>query len=110
MWGAPPRLTTRSGTLRRIPPRILLKAGVDLGMLGKDEICCGSPVARIGDRETFMGLALRNIEMLNKSGVKEIVAFCPGCFRAITHDYKEIPNAPKACRQRFITRPSTLTS
>jgi Fe-S oxidoreductase len=74
--------------------KILLKAGVDLGMLGKNEICCGSPVARIGDRETFMSLAKRNIELLNESGVKEIVSFCPGCFRAMTHDYKEIPGAP----------------
>ena len=89
--------------------KILLKAGVDLGMLGKDEICCGSPVARIGDRETFMSLAKRNIELLNESGVKEIVSFCPGCYRAMTHDYKEIPGAP-ALKARCTIRRNILIS
>ncbi len=74
---------------------ILLKAGVDLGMLGKDELCCGSPIARVGDRETFISLAKRNIERLNSLGVKEIVTSCPGCFRAIRHDYAEIPGVPE---------------
>jgi len=74
---------------------ILLKAGVDLGTLGKDELCCGSPIARVGDRETFISLAKRNIERLNSLGVKEIVTSCPGCFRAIRHDYAEIPGVPE---------------
>jgi Fe-S oxidoreductase len=73
---------------------ILLSAGVDLGMLGKKEICCGSPIARIGDRETFMELAKRNIELLNDIGAKEIVTFCPGCYRAIKYDYKQVPGVP----------------
>jgi heterodisulfide reductase subunit D len=38
-----------------------------------------------------MALAKRNTELLNESGIQEIVTFCPGCYRAITHDYKEIP-------------------
>lgn len=74
---------------------ILLSAGVDLGMLGKKEICCGSPIARIGDRETFMALAKRNIELLNDIGAKEIVTFCPGCYRAIKYDYKQVPGVPE---------------
>jgi Fe-S oxidoreductase len=63
-------------------------------MLGKKEICCGSPVARIGDRETFISLAKRNIELLNGTEAKEIVTFCPGCYRALNIDYKEIPDVP----------------
>lgn len=75
--------------------KILIHAGVDLGMLGKKEICCGSPIARVGDRETFLTLVKRNIELLNESGAKEIVTFCPGCYRAIKIDYKEVPGVPK---------------
>lgn len=70
---------------------ILLRSGVDLGILGKDELCCGSPLARIGDRETFMELAGKNIDRLNNCGAKEIVTFCPGCYRSLNHDYGEIP-------------------
>jgi len=83
--------------------KILLHAGVDLGMLGKKEICCGSPVARIGDRETFITLARRNIELLNETGVKEIVTFCPGCYRALKHDYKEVPEVPELNASVFHT-------
>jgi len=75
--------------------KIMLAAGTDLGMLGKKEICCGSPVARIGDRETFISLATRNIEFLNNTGAKEIVTFCPGCYRSLNVDYKEIPGVPE---------------
>jgi len=73
---------------------ILLKAGVDLGTLGQNELCCGSPIARIGDRETFFELARRNIDRLNALGLKEIVTSCPGCYRAIKLDYAEIPDVP----------------
>ena len=74
--------------------RILMAAGVDLGMLGKQEICCGSPIARIGDRETFLPLARRNIELLNATGARDIVTFCPGCYRALRYDYAQVPDAP----------------
>jgi Fe-S oxidoreductase len=83
--------------------RILLAGGTDLGMLGKKEICCGSPVARIGDRETFIALAKRNIELLNDTGVQEIVTFCPGCYRALSYDYREIPGVPKLKARIFHT-------
>ncbi len=73
---------------------VLLKAGVDLGTLGKNELCCGSPIARIGDRETFVSLVKKNVELLNSLGIKEIVTSCPGCFRAIKVDYAEIPGIP----------------
>jgi heterodisulfide reductase subunit D len=74
--------------------RLLLAAGVDLGTLGKDEICCGSPVARVGDRETFAALARRTVDILNKTGAREIVTACPGCYRALLHDYPEVPGVP----------------
>jgi Fe-S oxidoreductase len=73
---------------------ILLQAGVDLGILGKHEICCGSPAARIGDRELFINLVKRNIELLNKLGAKEIVTACAGCYRALKYDYPQVPDVP----------------
>lgn len=93
--GCTTALDPAMATVAQDTATILLKAGVDLGMLGKDELCCGSPIARIGDRDTFISLARRNIELLNGLGVKEIVTSCPGCFRAIRHDYAEIPDTPE---------------
>jgi Fe-S oxidoreductase len=82
-------------SLRNVPQntaRILLQAGVDVGIFGKNEICCGSPAARIGERETFMQLAKRNAELIAKRGIKEIVTSCAGCYRVLKFDYPEVPN------------------
>ena len=39
--------------------RLLKTAGVDFGILGKEEICCGDPVRRIGNEYLFQGIARR---------------------------------------------------
>ena len=75
--------------------QIMVKAGIGLGIFGNNEICCGSPVARIGERETFMSLARRNVELLNKRGIKEIVTSCAGCYRVLKFDYPEVPDIPE---------------
>lgn len=85
-------------SLRKVPQntaQIMVKAGVDVGIFGNNEICCGSPAARIGERTTFMKLAKRNIELFKKCGVKEIVTSCAGCYRALKFDYPEVPDLPE---------------
>ncbi len=84
--------------------KLLLAAGVDLGTLGKDEICCGSPVARVGDRETFIALAKRNVEILNKTGARKIVTSCPGCYRALAARLSRGAGRTAALRPIFCTR------
>ena len=67
----------------------LRAAGLDPFWLGSDEVCCGSPLARIGQRELFEEVARRNIASLEAAGAKEIVTVCPGCLKAL-RDYREI--------------------
>lgn len=62
---------------------ILKKAGVDFGILGKNEICCGSTVYKIGDEELSEEYAKKNIETFNDLGVKTIVTQCAGCYRML---------------------------
>ena len=84
-------------SLRNVPQntaRILLQAGVAVGIFSKNEICCGSPAARIGDRKTFIDLAKRNTALFAKRGIKEIVTSCAGCYRALKFDYPEVPDVP----------------
>ena len=69
--------------------QILKKAGVDFGILGPREICCGSIAARIGDRDLFQQLVKRNIDIFNSSGVSTIVTACAGCYKTISEDYPE---------------------
>lgn len=73
--------------------KILQAAKVDFGILGQDELCCGSIGIRLGERDYFKKIAKQNVERLNnlyeKSGVKTIVTSCSGCFKTFFQDYPE---------------------
>lgn len=64
-------------------------AGVKLGILGKDEKCCGEPARKMGNEYLYQTLAMENIEMLNSCGVKKIVTTCPHCFNTLAKDYRD---------------------
>lgn len=68
--------------------RVLEALGTDLLYLGKDELCCGSPLLRLGEKELFLELARGNVERLTASGATEIVTVCPGCLKALG-EYRE---------------------
>ncbi|MCF8034582.1 MAG: (Fe-S)-binding protein [Desulfarculaceae bacterium] len=67
------------------------KLGLDFGILGDNEVCCGSTAMRVGDAEEFKRLATHNLELFKKlhdeQGVNTIITSCAGCYRAIKKDY-----------------------
>ena len=70
---------------------ILEKAGVDFGILGKDEKDSGNEVLRFGEEMLYQTLKEQNIEAIQESGVKEIVTADPHAFNALKNDYKGLP-------------------
>ena len=64
----------------RMTAELLHKAGVDFGILGNQETCCGSPGYTIGDMQTFEACARKNLETFEKLGVKKIITSCAGCY------------------------------
>jgi Fe-S oxidoreductase len=70
---------------------IFQKLGIDFGILGENEICCGSTAMRIGDAGEFKRVAEENLNTFKRlheeRGVKTIVTSCAGCYRAIKKDY-----------------------
>jgi len=74
---------------------ILKKGGVDFGILGNKEACCGSPVVRVGDQKMFEQIAASNIEAFNNLGVKKVITSCAGCLSTFKSDY------PKVGRMNF---------
>jgi len=70
--------------------RVLSRAGVDFGLLGRDEVCCGSTLLRIGERERFVEIARENMETINALGVRTIITSCAGCLRSLRKDYPAI--------------------
>lgn len=69
---------------------VLAAGGVDFGIMGREEICCGSTAMRVGMKDVFASQAARNIDKLNSLGVKRIVTACSGCFGIMKHEYPKV--------------------
>jgi len=68
---------------------ILNQAGVDFGILGSKEMCCGESVRKAGNEDLFKRLARENIKTFIDSGVKKILASSPHCFHTFKNEYSE---------------------
>ena len=68
---------------------ILNKAGVDFGILGSREMCCGESVRKAGNEALFKRLARENIKTFIDSGVKKIVVSSPHCYHTFKNEYSE---------------------
>ena len=69
--------------------KLLKIAGVDFGILGSREACCGESVRKAGNEEVFRGLARSNIKTFIDKGVKRILVSSPHCYDTFVHDYPE---------------------
>jgi len=68
---------------------ILTKAGIDFGILGTKENCCGESIRKTGDEEVFKRLARENIKTFIDHGVKKILVSSPHCFHTFKNEYPE---------------------
>ena len=67
--------------------RIIQEAGADVGILGNNEACCGSPVLKVGMEDMFQEIARNNIKTFNEIGVKKVITSCAGCYGAFQGHY-----------------------
>ena len=81
----------RMQELARASARLLAAAGVDFGILGKDERDSGHEARRFGEEMLFMDLREQNTEAISASGVKRIVTADPHAFNALKNDYDDLP-------------------
>jgi Fe-S oxidoreductase len=68
---------------------ILNRAGVDFGILGTKENCCGESIRKTGDEELYKRLAKENIKTFIDNGVKKILVSSPHCFHTFKNEYPE---------------------
>ncbi len=68
---------------------ILNRAGVDFGILGTKENCCGESIRKTGDEELFKRLARENIKTFIDHGVKKILVSSPHCYHSFKNEYPE---------------------
>lgn len=69
--------------------KILEKAGVDFGILGSKENCCGESIRKTGNEELFRHLARQNIKTFIDHGVKKILVSSPHCYHTFKNEYPE---------------------
>ncbi|GAW67285.1 electron transporter [Geoanaerobacter pelophilus] len=65
-------------------------AGVKVGILGKEEKCCGEPPRKLGNEYLYQGMAQENIEKMKGYGVSRVVTTCPHCFNTLARDYRDL--------------------
>jgi Fe-S oxidoreductase len=68
---------------------LLNKAGVNFGILGSKEMCCGESVRKAGNEALFKRLARENIKTFIENGVKKIVVSSPHCYHTFKNEYPE---------------------
>ena len=68
---------------------ILKKAGVEFGILGNKESCCGESIRKTGSEEVFKTLAKENIKTFIDNGVKKIIVSSPHCYHTFKNEYPE---------------------
>lgn len=69
--------------------KLLREAGLDVGILGDMEGCCGEPARRMGNDFLFQMMAEMNIMTFAEMGVKKIVTACPHCFHTLGKEYAD---------------------
>jgi Fe-S oxidoreductase len=87
--GCYPSYDPRSKKISKATAAILNKAGVDFGILGEKENCCGESIRKTGDEQLFKRLAKENIKAFIDNGVKKILVSSPHCFHTFKNEYPE---------------------
>ncbi len=68
---------------------ILNKSGVDFGILGVKETCCGESIRKTGNETLFKALARENIKTFIDNGVHKILVTSPHCYHTFKNEYPE---------------------
>ena len=68
--------------LAKATAKILQKAGINFGIFGNNESCCGGRAYQMGYPNAFMAQAKKNMDMINKAGVKTLVTGCADGYHA----------------------------
>jgi Fe-S oxidoreductase len=87
--GCYPSYDPRLKKVAKATANILNVAGVDFGILGSKENCCGESIRKTGDEELFRRLARENIKTFIDHGVKKILVTSPHCYHTFKNEYPE---------------------
>lgn len=67
--------------------KLLKKAEVKFGILGKEEKCNGETARRMGNEWLAQQMMQTTVELLNGKAVKKVITSCPHCFNTLKNEY-----------------------
>ncbi len=70
--------------------KILKAAGINVGILGAEESCCGDYARRTGNEYLFQALAKKNIDTLKKYNIEKILVSCPHGYNTMKNEYPQL--------------------
>ncbi len=86
--GCTPSYDDRVQAVARAMVKAFQEAGVDFGILGNEEICCGSEMRRLGEEGLFEFLVEDSLEIFKRHGVKRMVTTSPHCYNTFKNEYE----------------------
>jgi len=87
--GCTPSFDTRVQKVTQALVLILLQAGVNFGILGNDEPCCGGEIRRMGESGLFAEMVEKNMARFDKLQVERIFTSCPHGFNVLKNEYPD---------------------
>ena len=82
---------TRAQEIARSFSWILQKAGINFGILGKKEPCCGDIARRVGEIGLFHEQVDACLKLFSNYGIEHVVTSSPHCFHTFQNEYPEAP-------------------
>jgi Fe-S oxidoreductase len=70
--------------------KVMKKTEIDFGVLGNQEMCCGSPILKVGEKKLFEKMAKENIDRFNSLKIDEIITSCAGCYGVFKSYYPRV--------------------
>jgi len=69
--------------------RLMEGCGIDFGVLGAEEKCCGDPARVLGHELLFQQIAKEQIAILKRREFKVLITSCPHCYNVLAHEYRQ---------------------
>ena len=88
--GCSPSYDPRVREVPRALVEIFKKGGIDFGLLGEEERCCGDAVRWLGEEGLFQALAEENAAQFNGYKPQRIVTTSPHCYNIFKKEYPEL--------------------
>ncbi|MFH0811766.1 MAG: (Fe-S)-binding protein [Pseudomonadota bacterium] len=85
--GCGPSYDSRLQEIARSAVRVFTALGLDFGILGNKESCCGDVAKRTGEDGLLEEVVTKNYELFEEFGIKEIVTTCPHGLKMFRDEY-----------------------